>query len=68
MGFIALRMWGLLGPGMDPVSPALTGGFFSTEPQGQPPFVYFCLYFYCFLYIFVYITIALEDWPKKTLV
>ena len=46
-GFLALRMWDLLGPGMDPVSPALTGGFFSTEPPGQPPFVYFCLYFYC---------------------
>ena len=25
-------------PGMEPVSPALTGGFFTTEPPGKPPF------------------------------
>ena len=27
----------LLGPGLKLVSPALTGGFFSTEPPGKPP-------------------------------
>ena len=47
MGFIALRMWDLLGPGMDPVSPALAGGSFTTEPPGQLPIVCFCLHFYC---------------------
>ena len=26
-------MWDLLGPGIEPVSSALTGGFFTTEPQ-----------------------------------
>ena len=36
-----LSRWDLLGPGIDPVSPALAGGFFTTEPP------YFCLYFYC---------------------
>ena len=26
----------LLDPGIEPVSPALTGGFFTTGPQGKP--------------------------------
>jgi len=26
----------LPGPGIEPVSPALTGGFFTTEPPGKP--------------------------------
>ena len=26
-------------PGIEPVSPALTGGFFTTEPPGKPPFL-----------------------------
>ena len=30
------RMWGLPGSGMEPVSPALAGGFFTTEPRGKP--------------------------------
>ena len=28
----------LLDPGIEPTSPALTGGFFTTEPPGKPPF------------------------------
>ena len=34
-------MWDLRGSGIEPVSPALAGGFFTTEPQGSPhiPFV-----------------------------
>ena len=32
-------MWDLLGPGLKPMSPALAGGFLTTEPQGKyPPF------------------------------
>ena len=31
----ALRMWELPGPGRDPVSPALAGGFFATELPGK---------------------------------
>ena len=27
---------GLPGPGTEPVSPALAGGFFATEPPGKP--------------------------------
>ena len=29
-------IWELAGPGIKPVSPALTGGFFTTEPPGKP--------------------------------
>ena len=29
-------MWDLPGPGLKLVSPALTGGFFTTEPLGEP--------------------------------
>ena len=28
----------LLDPGIEPMSPALAGGFFTTEPPGKPPF------------------------------
>ena len=34
---LALRMWDLPGSGMEPTSPALAGGFFTTEPPGKPP-------------------------------
>ena len=29
-------MWDLPGPEMEPMSPALAGGFFTTEPPGKP--------------------------------
>ena len=29
-------MWDLPGPGLKPVSPALAGGFLTTEPPGKP--------------------------------
>ena len=29
-------MWDLPGPGIEPVSPASAGGFFTTEPPGKP--------------------------------
>jgi len=29
-------MWDLPRPGMEPMSPALAGGFFTTEPPGKP--------------------------------
>ena len=35
-------MWNLPGPGIKPVSPALAGGFFTTEPPGKP-FIYLVL-------------------------
>ena len=30
-------MWDLSGPGIEPISLALTGGFFTTELPGKPP-------------------------------
>ena len=30
-------MWELPGPGIEPVSPALAGGFLTTVPPGKPP-------------------------------
>lgn len=29
-------MWDLVGPGIELVSPALAGGFLTTEPAGKP--------------------------------
>ena len=29
-------MWDLSGPGLEPVSPALAGGFLTTMPPGKP--------------------------------
>ena len=29
-------MWDLPGPGLEPMSPALAGGFLTTVPQGSP--------------------------------
>ena len=29
-------MWDLAGPGLEPVSPALAGGFSTTAPPGSP--------------------------------
>ena len=32
----AAGMWDLPGPGLEPVSPALAGGFLTTAPPGKP--------------------------------
>ena len=32
-------MWDLPGPGLEPVSPALAGGFLTTAPPEKPPLV-----------------------------
>ena len=34
-------MWDPPRPGIEPVSPALTGGFFTTEPPGKPRIILF---------------------------
>ena len=38
-------MWDLPRPGIRPVSPALAGGCFTTEPSGKPSPVFYCVYF-----------------------
>ena len=36
MDFAARAMWDLPGPGIEPVSPELAGGFLTTRPPGKP--------------------------------
>ena len=42
-------MWYLPGPGIEPMSPALAGGFFTTEPPGKP----FCPFFDWVIFFFI---------------
>ena len=44
-------MWDLPGPGIKPVSPALTGEFFTTKPKEKPSVSVFCLWRNSSLYI-----------------
>ena len=37
-------MWNLPGPGIEPMSPALAGGFFTTESPGKPLYGFLCVY------------------------
>ena len=34
--YLLCSMWNLSGPGIEPVSPALAGGFFTIESKGSP--------------------------------
>ena len=43
-------MWDLPGPGIEPVSPALTGGFLTTVPAGKSKSYVFMLYVYSVLF------------------
>ena len=43
--------WALPRPGIKPMSPALAGGFFTTEPLGKLCFSYFQILHYVMLYI-----------------
>ena len=36
-------MWDLPGPGLEPVSPALAGGFLTTVPPGKPGCLFFVI-------------------------
>ena len=39
-------MWDLPRPGLEPVSPALAGGFSTTAPPGKPPGLHFLIYIF----------------------
>ncbi|XP_024611405.1 proline and serine-rich protein 1 [Neophocaena asiaeorientalis asiaeorientalis] len=41
-------MWDHPGPGLEPMSPALAGGFLTTVPPGKSPYLRFDLFFYRF--------------------
>ena len=36
-------LWDLPGPGLEPVSPALAGGFLTTAPPGKPSTIVFSI-------------------------
>ena len=40
MRLVAPHMWDLPVPGIEPVSPALQGGFLTTRPPGMPSFYF----------------------------
>ena len=42
---LLLGMWDLPGPGLEPMSPALAGGFLTTAPPGSPPIDSFIIIF-----------------------
>ena len=44
-------MWDLAAPGIEPMSPALVGGFFTTEPPGK---LFLFSYFLFFLFLFFF--------------
>ena len=37
-------MWDLPGPGIEPVFPALAGGFLTTAPPGKPAYIHLYTY------------------------
>ena len=41
-------MWDLPRPGLEPVSPALAGGFLTTAPPGKPSSIILTIYFFSF--------------------
>ena len=43
-GLVAHSVWDLPGSGVKPVSPELTGGFFTTEPPGKSYYSFFMHY------------------------
>ena len=55
-------MWGLPGPGLEPVSPALAGGFLTTAPPGKPIVFFSCanLYFVVCIGHLLYLSSYLE--------
>ena len=46
-------MWDLPGPGHEPVSPALAGGFLTTAPPGKPQFFIFLINLFIYLFLAV---------------
>ena len=52
-------MWDLPGPGLEPVLPALAGGFLTTVPPGKPEDVLLILiFFFLNIYLFIYLFMA----------
>ena len=48
-------------PGIKPRSPALIGGFLTTEPPGKPMYMCVCVYIYVYIYIIYHILIQFNN-------
>ena len=65
-------MWDLPGPGLEPLSPALAGGFLTTAPPGKPLLkIFFFLMWTIFKVFTEFVTIlllfyVLVFWPRGT--
>ena len=60
--WLPLGMWNLPRPGMEPMSPALAGGFLTTGPAGKPHWVLF-LFFYTIFKDHFPFTFITKYWP-----
>ena len=59
-------MWDLPGPGLEPVSPALTGGFLTTVPPGKPSaVVVFLTIFTQLILIFLGLEVGAQQWFSR---
>ena len=54
-------MWGLPGPGLEPVSPALVGGFLTTVPPGKSEACVFIVVFNNFNLLYCYIVLLYKS-------
>ena len=50
-------MWDLPRPGLEPMSPALAGGFFTTAPPGKPSASLFFFFFNIYLFIYLFLAV-----------
>ena len=55
-------MWGLPGPGIEPVSPALAGGFLTTRPPGKSRVLLFTSRFNFITWILALAALSLNHW------
>ena len=58
-------MWDLPGSGIEPMSPVLTGGFFTTEPPGKPLDLYLCVCLHMCVsicaHVYIYVSTSVSE-------
>ena len=59
-------MWNLLGSGMERMSPAMTGGFFTPEPPGRPSRCFVFAFYSFFFNSLMYFNSKLTGTAQKT--
>ena len=60
-------MWDLPGPGIEPVSPALADGFFTTELPGNHPFTFIFMFKFAFFLFSIFIFHPAKKKKRKEL-